>query len=180
MSYATTGHIRVTGTIATIDTANALIDAALDDGAGIDYRPTPATATELFLLLRAAIVEGTSWPLNTVDSTSGAFMHLEETCRRLGVAYSRCSGANSDGERHAAAWRPGLPEPIIHVTDAEETPLIPVPKLKKLLDLPHADILAELRRLIVNNNPESHPDHPTSISTSPNIANALTHGQDRT
>ena len=62
------------------------------------------------------------------ESRDGAFLDLEDACRKLGLSYTRCCESRYEHDAEAVDWRPGMCKPLTragsvipHVTYVPQT-----------------------------------------------------------
>lgn len=53
------------------------------------------------------------------EASWGEFPDLEEACRKLGLAYTRCSDGASVYDAERVDWRPGMKEPLSRICSNE-------------------------------------------------------------
>lgn len=112
---------------------DAFLKAVTEAGVSLewgDHPFEPTSADDLVDVLQG----GRLW-LCDVEARYGEFPELEETCRRLGLAYTRHTEGSCDCDAELLDWRPGMKKPLVRIgsnDDCEKT-FVPTDSVKKVL-----------------------------------------------
>jgi len=127
---------------------NQLIEEIAKAGLATDWGDgsfVPKSATELLEGLK----ESRLW-LCDDQASYGEFPELERTCRRLALAYTRCSDGGVVYDASRVDWRPGMKKPLARrcSTESEGCILVPQEAVERVLEALEKTHIRQARRLL--------------------------------
>lgn len=93
--------------------AGVLLKAVNEAGASLEWGDAPFEPSSTEELIQA--LQDDWLFLCDEQAAYGEFPELEETCRRLGLSYTRHTEAFCDCDAELVDWRPGMAEPLVRV-----------------------------------------------------------------
>jgi len=99
--------------------------------------------------LLAARDDGRLWLCDS-EASWGKFPDLEQTCRKLGLAYTRCSDGASAYDAERVDWRPKMKTPLSRIfsNESEEKILVAEKPVRKALAALRAGKVQAAKRIL--------------------------------
>lgn len=99
------------------------------------------------------------------EASWGEFTELEETCRELGLPYTRCSDSNGTYDAERVDWRPGMEQPHSRTcsTESGEKVLVAEESVRSALDALEAGNAPGAKRILQSLCPLIPPVPPFEI-----------------
>ena len=98
---------------------NQLLKTIAAAGVSLEWGDVPFTPNSADDLL-AARKDGLLW-LCDDEAAWGQFPELEQACRRLKLAHTRCSDGGCAYDAERVDWRPGMKEPLARRSSTEQS-----------------------------------------------------------